>query len=157
MNKNQIIPCIIDTNNEIIPIWDNRITYKKYKVYIDNGYGFHEFKNCIYNIETKQLSLGIELDYYDRSKIFKIGSPVLYETDVLNRKIKRSVITDIIYEDFDNYIRKGCKIEQHFLMCFNDVIIEPTSFYIIKLWKPTFVLSDGTKVNYAHQLYTLEE
>ena len=42
-------------------------------------------------------------------------------------------------------------------MCFNDVIIEPTSFYVIKLWKPTFVLLDGTKINYAHQLYTLEE
>ena len=55
----------------------------------------------------------------------------------------------------DGDINKGSKLESHWKKSFKDVIFQDNLIYAIKQWKPTYVLDDGTRIKYTHQMFHL--
>ena len=148
-------------DNELVPIWDSRITYEK-----SDNYGemlkFDGLRNdifevieCVYDLKTRTLSAGIEIDFYpsDKDKEFTIGETVYYEKIGCHRKLEETSIVDILYEDYDLSIYKGKKIDKWLVEKLKDVIIDKDSMYAIKHWKPTYVLANGVKTEWSHELF----
>ena len=146
-------------SNEIIPIWDPRIKFDKSKdfgcsVSVDVSYKkYHNFVDCIYDLKTKFISIGIELDYYPNKKDvqFKIGESVLHELS--HRVLEDSKIKDIVFEEYDVEIKRGNKLDDWWVKRFPDVTFEPDQIYAIKSWKPFYILESGEKIKWEHQLY----
>ena len=94
--------------------------------------------------------MGIEVDIYPDKTNFAKEEDVYVE--VSHRKLKEAKIVDIEYNDFDLRIKKGKKLEAYA----NEYIenLQPDSIYAIKHWKPTYILDDGTKIDYDYKLYS---
>lgn len=154
-----IVQAIINYNKEIIPIWDKRLKFEKSDLYgdviiFDGEIGtYSKIEEVIFDLKTRSLSVGIELDYYpDINSIgFKIGDLVLYE--VSNRNLREVKIVDIVFEEFDMILVRGKKIDKWYRDRFKDIEIDSNSIYVIKEWKPFYILDDGTKVEYDYLLY----
>lgn len=147
-----IIQAVKTDNNELIPIWDERINFIKDKVYGDSIQitgGYRNFRNlteCIYDLQTKTFQKGIELDQYPSVTDFKKGETVYYEVDSYYKHLKEAIIVDILYEEYEMSIVKGKKLED-----VKDVQLD--SLYCVKEWKPFYLLDDGTKIKYDYKLY----
>ena len=160
--KRRIVVLAIQTNDKkLIPIWDQRVKYEKSsdcgeELSIQGEYYGRIFSlvECIYDLKTKELSIGIELDIYpDESKLeYKVGEKILHE--VKYRELTESVVKSISYENYELDIKKGKKIEPYYLSILpKDLVIEPESIYALKIWKPTYLMEDGFKTDYSHQIY----
>jgi hypothetical protein len=157
--KRRILTQGIIVNNEIIPIWDDRIEFRKTEMFGNSLYlegdNVEKFNivECIYDIKTKKVFTGVELNRYpDEDKLeFKKGDNILVE--VSGRKLREAQIKDIVYEDYDIYINKGSKVDRFTTKYFTDVDFIPSELYAIKNWKPYYILDDGTKIEWEHQMY----
>ena len=115
MNKYINIQGIKTEDNEIIPIWDNRIKYHNDDFYgkyltLEGSYTkYITLIDCIYNIKTKEISIGIEVNNYPTKLDFTKGQEVYYEKS--HRELAKSTIKDIIYKEFDLNIYKGKKLD----------------------------------------------
>jgi len=154
-----IVQAVQTDNHELIPVWDERLTYTKSEMF---GEGFEikdEYQKtnrvveCVYDLKKRTLSMGIELDYYPEEKDveYKKGEEVYYETS--HRKLKESKIKDIVFEDFDVTIVKGKKMDGWCKKHFTDLVIDPNAIYAIKNWKPYYILENDVKIEWTHQLY----
>ena len=157
--ENIFIPtkCVIRKNNEIIPMWDTRITIEEFEDYSTQTFflGIEtDLKDCYFNIQTKTLNLGIEYDLYPTEKdlTFKKGDVVLHNKSF--KTMLKTKIIDIVFNTFELLIRKGDDLDEHYkkLLDIND-----NKLYSIKLWKPSYVLENGNVVNYDYQLYHFQE
>ena len=148
----------------IIPIWDSRLEFVKTEDYgniinfVDGikREKFHNVVECIFDLNTKTLSSGIELDIYPdlTSLNHKIGNVILFETD---RKNTLTKIIDIVFEEYDLQIVKGKKIEKWYLNKLpKDLVIDDNSLYAVKVWKPTYVLDNGGKTTWDMYLRKIE-
>lgn len=165
INKYQIVEAVITRDNEIIPIWDARLEFfkdgdcgNKVKVKDADSYiseSFYETKQVLFNLKTKELSLGIELDYYPENNEFKIDDKIMYDTGSSRRKLKASTIVDIVFERYEISINKGSKIESYWRKSFKDFVFQDNLIYTIKQWSPTYILDDGTRIKYTHQMFHL--
>lgn len=157
--KRRILTQGIIVDNEIIPIWDDRIEFRKTGMFGNSLYieGDNVEKinvvECIYDIKTKKVSTGIEINRYpDGDKLgFKKGDNILVE--VSGRKLREAQIKDIVYEDYDIHITKGSKIDRSTTKHFTNVDFIASELYAIKTWKPYYILDDGTKIEWEHQMY----
>jgi hypothetical protein len=97
--------------------------------------------------------VGIELNYYptEDNLEFKKGQVVLFEKS--HRNLVEAKISEVVYEQYDLEIKKGSKLDKFWRIKFKDKIIDNNALYAIKQWKPFYVLDDGTKVEWTHQLY----
>lgn len=157
------VTAVLSSKNELIPIWDERIRYSKSEMYgheveIEGERGSKNLVECIYDLKTKTLSAGIEIDVYpQKDKLeYKIGEEVLVEVG-LNRVLEKTKIVDIVYTEFDLTIRKGKKIENYQIGYNKDLVIDPNSLYSIKNWKPFYVLENGAVIEYTYKLYRLKK
>lgn len=153
-----LVQAVQTKDNELIPVWDKRVEFSKDEMYgnvvkISGNYGGSRVVECILDIKTKKLSPGIELDFYPDEKEleFKVDEVVMYE--VSHRKLKQSKIVDIVYEEYELTILKGSKVDKWWMKYFKDVEFISNKLYAIKQWKPYFILENGTKVMWTHQLY----
>lgn len=150
------MPCIILENKEIVPIWDKRIVYENHRDYgiqyslIDKPFDKYYLSECIFDMKTKKLELGIGIDYYPTNLEFSVEEIVYHEMNL--QSFRETKIIEIIFEDFEMEIVKGKKMDQWWKNAFADLSIDENELYCIKKWKPIFVLEDGTKVSYTHQL-----
>jgi len=153
---------VLLSDKTILPIWDSRITFSKSEMYgnqlIVEGERNHTYSviECIFDLKTKTISTGIELDIYpDLSKIkHKVGMVILFEKYPKHTLTK---IIDITFEVFDLQIQKGKKIDNWYLNNLpKDTIIDRESLYAIKVWKPTYVLENGDKTTYDMYLRIIE-
>lgn len=152
----------------IIPIWDSRLEFVKTEmsgntiIFVggsaDDYYrrDFHSVIECVYDLKTKTISAGIDIDIYpDLSKLeHKIDDIVLFED-----KSKHSLtkIVDIIFVEYDLQIVKGKKINNWYLNNFlKDVVINRDSLYAIKIWKPTYVFENGGKTIWSMYVRTIQ-
>ena len=155
------IQAILTKDKVLIPIWDERIVFEKTEMYGNvitikgDNHSHYNVVSAVLDLKTKKLSMGIELDYYPNMEEteFKKDQQVLFE--VGNRKLEKTIISDIIFEDFDVTIIKGKKMDSWYIKALNNVEIDPNVIYAIKSWKPTYVLKNGKKTNYTYQLYHL--
>lgn len=145
-------------DNQILPIWDSRINYTKSDDYgdmlsVEDNRNIIDTIECIYDIKTKTISAGVEINIYpslDEMKLKK-GEKVLYEKT--HKHLFETSIIDIEYNRFDLSIYKGKKIDKWWLDKIKDITIEKDGLYAVKLWKPTYVLENGVKTEYEHQLF----
>jgi hypothetical protein len=156
MNVTRYIPIqAIKTNdNSLIPIWDPRITFEKTEMYGNQlnfeRERFYNTVECVFDIKTKQISIGIDLDYYPKLEYAK-DEKILHE--VSNRVLGEATIEKIVYEEYELEIIKGKKIENYWKTYFSEVVFLADSLYAIKKWKPFYVLNNGKIIEYSHQLY----
>lgn len=160
MSIQRYIPtkAVLDKDNKLVPIWDSNIKFNESDYY---GY-FLTFEgglrskhlplvDCIFDLKTKQLSTGIELESYPESTFLKKGDSAYYEKS--HRQIQEVIIADIVFEKYDLTIRKGSDMEDYEKSHFKNVVFQPDLLYSIKYWKPFYILNDGTKVEWEHKLY----
>lgn len=159
MSIQRYIPtkAVLDKDNMLVPIWDLNVKFNESDYYGDflTFEGDHHSKHislvdCIFDLKTKQLSPGIEVDIYPKSTNFKKKEVALFK--VSHHKLKEVKIVDIVFEEFDLIIKKGDELDQ----CYKSDLsfeVEPNTLYAIKYWKPFYILDNGTKIKYEHQLY----
>ncbi len=143
-------------DNVLIPLWDERIVFEKTEMYgnvitLKNEYKHYAVIECLFDIKTKEIMTGIELDYYPTETAYKKGDTVLYE--ISNRLLGESKIKDIIYKEFELSIQKGKKIDNYYKKYFTDVTFDITTLYAIKQWKPFYLLENDVLIEWQHQLY----
>ena len=155
ITKRIIVQAIKTKDNILIPIWDKRLVFEKAKDYgnqisieADRG-KYYSVIECIYNLKTKQLEVGIDLDIYPKDLEFKINESILFEKE--NRKILELTVTDVLYEEYHLDILKGKKVVECWPKAFQN--IDNNALYAIKQWKPFYLLSDGTKVEYNYKMF----
>jgi hypothetical protein len=152
INRYVLIQAVKTDDNEIIPIWDERVSFVKDKDYGNLvkivGYHnhFYNLTECVYDLQTKSVQKGIEIDQYPNITDFKKGEIIFYEVNGSYKHIKEAVIVDILFEEYDMTIVKGKKLQD-----IKDV--QPDSLYCVKEWKPFYLLDDGKKIKYDYQLY----
>ena len=159
IKRHIVVQAIKTRENELIPIWDERIIFEKTEMYgnaikLKGDYSNHySLTECIYDLKTKKLGVGIEFDYYptEDNLEFKKGQVVLFEKS--HRNLVEAKISEVVYEQYDLEIKKGSKLDKFWRIKFKDKIIDNNALYAIKQWKPFYVLDDGTKVEWTHQLY----
>jgi hypothetical protein len=143
---------------EIVPIWDKRITYED-----DYDYGpsylfnrkREELRDVLFNINTKQLSLGVEIDFYNPSySDFKVGDVVYVN---VKKAVYKSSIKDIVYTNYKLNIYKGKDLEDYLIskikQQYPNVQITVDGLYCIKDWTPYFLLEDNRIVKWEHELF----
>jgi hypothetical protein len=163
ISENIIVKAIKTDKNELIPLWDERLTFQTSEdcgdyVRLKNDYKkYFDFIEVVYSLKDKSLSLGIEIEIYPEIKHleFKIGQEVYFEKT--HRKIIKSKIKDIIYEDFDLTIKKGKNLDNYYTQKFKNMDIKTNDIYCIKNWKPTYLLDTDDKVDYDYKLYHILE
>ena len=152
-----VIQAILTKEGELIPIWDDRISFEKTEMYgnriiLKGGRNeYYSLVECIYDLKDRKLEVGIELNYYPEKTEFEKGESVFFEKS--NRILEEAKVSDIVYETYDMQITKGGKLSNWTLNYFKDVEIDKNSLYAIKMWKPFYVLDNGIKIEWAHQLY----
>ena len=154
------VPALISNDKKtIIPLTDPNIIYHKgvegMHYYTHNNETFREIKDVVYDTKERKLLFGVEIDIYPEiaNSPFKQGAKVLYEKS--HRVLVEKTIKKVIYNDFDLSIRKGKKLEDYFRSLIKDTIIEDETLYAFKHWKLSYLLNDGTIVNYSHQLWEM--
>lgn len=162
-----IVQAVKTRDNELIPLWDKRISIHHLEemgniITFDdltrpsNDRQFSYLTECIFDIKTKTLSPGIEINHYpDLSKLsHKKGDTVLFEIRSSSKELVECQIDDIIFEIHDLYITRGEDIREKAYI--DPATIENFSkkdLYAVKHWKPTYVLSNGEKTHWNHQLF----
>jgi hypothetical protein len=144
-------------DNTLIPMWDERIEYVKSEDYgkiiqVKGVYGRFELIECLYDLKTKTISIGVELDYYPEADKFKVGDTIYYEVERAYKCLKEATIKEIVFTEFELSIMKGKKLTAWML---KDVKVEisPDMLYSVKSWKPFYIMEDGTKIEWEHQMY----
>ena len=151
------VKAIKTKNNELIPVWDKRLEFENSKEYSTTlRFEWTEYGNlidCLFDLKTKTLSMGIELNYYPKESEleFRVNEIVYHESSL--RKLTEVTIVDIEYLSYELTVTKGKKIDSWWIKAFPDVELDRESLYAIKNWKPSFVLSNGVKTEWSHQLY----
>jgi hypothetical protein len=150
---------VLNDEKKLIPFWDDKCIYKKGQygeVVSLSDSSFNEtysFVECVYDLKKKQLEMGIELNHYPSEKDipFKINESVFVEQQ--HRHIVEAKVVEIIYEDFSVEIKRGKKLDDWWIKRFKDVNFEPNLIYVIKIWKPYFLLDNGDVIKYEHELF----
>lgn len=157
MVKRYITVPAIKIGNDLIPIWDKDVTYEKDEDYGEflnvNRHRCHDFVECVYDLKKRVLLPGIVLDIYpnDEKSEYKKEMSCFYEKS--HHKLEEVTIVDIVYETYDSTIIKGKKMDKWYKNFLTSVTINPDDIYCVRSWKPTYVLSNGVKTEYTHELY----
>lgn len=95
------IKAIKTKDNELIPIWDERLVFEKTEMYgniirLKDNYrdSYFELIECIYDLKTKQIEIGIELNYYPTEKDLEV------QIDKLKQKspdYRKSWLTNLMW------------------------------------------------------------
>lgn len=159
IKRRVIIQAVKTAKNELIPIWDERITFEKSEMYGNlisvkgERRDFYTVVECIFDLKTKKLELGIEYNYYPDKLEFTKGETVYLEET--HRNLVETKLVDIVYEEYDLEIKRGNKLDDWWLSEIKD--LQENSLYAIKLWKPVFVLENGVRTQYVHKLWKKSE
>jgi hypothetical protein len=148
------IQAVITEENELIPLWDERVQFEKTEMYgnvirINNSYKHQRLTECLFDLKTKTLSVGISIDIYPEKTEYKINQSVVYGEH--GRGLQQTKVIDIKYEEYDIEIVKGKKIHDYYKKHIKD--IDKNALYALKKWKPVYVLDNGIETQWSHQLY----
>ena len=157
IEKHIIVQAVKTENNELIPVWDERIQFVETSMYgnvikVKNDPNeYNKLVECIYDIEKKKLELGIEINYFpDINKLeFKIGEDILFEKSPKN--LAQAKIADVIFENYYLHICRGADLDKWITNSIPDISNE--SLYAVKQWNPVYLLDNGVKIKYTHNLY----
>jgi hypothetical protein len=152
-----------EIKGELIPIWDENLIFNKadgnYPEELTNQQGdkFINIHEVAFDLKEKKLVQPTILDYYSNIKLrFNNGDTVLVESEKDYRTLYESTIVEVVYEKYTSYIRKGKKFDRAYRAYFPNLEKLPNTLFHIKVWEPSYVLSDGRVIEYEHQLYKKE-
>lgn len=153
-----------DDPEEIIPCWDERLDYVKRaygKDYVINNQVV-PLVDLVLNIQTKELTKGIEIDLYPEKEEYKVGESVLVKAKRLSfssNSLYISTIKRVVYTDFEQTICKGKRLDEYVISVINktypDLIIDVNQVYCIKNWQTYYMLEDDTLIKYWSELFRL--
>ncbi len=154
------IKAIKTKDNELIPIWDKRLVFEKTEMYgniirLKDNYrdSYFELIECIYDLKTKQIEIGIELNYYPTEKDLEFKKDEIVFFEKSHRNLAEAKITDIVYEEYKMEIKRGRELDKYWIERFKDIEINKDSLYAIKQWIPFYILDNGKKIEWGHELY----
>ena len=141
----------------IIPIWDRRVTYEDHELY-GPSYKLNRDReplvDVLFNVNTKQLSLGVNIDFYDYLFDFNVGETVYVK---VKEAVYKSSIKEIIYTDYRLDVYKGRDLEQWLIdkikKHYPSMQITVDGLYSIKYWIPYYLLEDGRLIKWKHELF----
>lgn len=155
---------IVTKDGELIPIWDNRIKFIDHELYgntitVKDDYNkYFQLSDLMYDLKTKKLSLGEDINYYERPSLYKIGTPVYYSEKIVGGPLTESTIKEIKYVKFDIEPYKGRSLlednkyileqEQN-----KNIVVQENITYNVKKWRPWFVMEDGAIIKYDSMIY----
>jgi len=153
-----VIQAVLTKEKELIPIWDERFQFQTSDDYGDvitmkgdSSYHYLNVVECIYDLKTRKLSAGIDLDVYPKKDEFEIGEQVYVETNK-PYTLREDEVDSIVYEDYDLSIIKGKKANEFYGKMFKDTDFSPEQIYAVKTWKPIYILKNGEKILYSFKL-----
>lgn len=158
MIEKYIIVKAMWTENELIPIWDKRLVFHDYDeesyITLQGNQRFYDLVDCVYNLETKELSLGTDIDIYPDSIEYKIGDTVYVKKDI--RHISKTTIEEINYEILHNEVILGKDIPDIYL---ERIVIDINlkKLYHIKQYQTIYNLSNGMKNVGEWSLYHISQ
>lgn len=153
------IPIVLDSDFNPVSVWDKKVSFKK-DDYYGNSVLFNgervDVVTAYMDLKTKEISLGEEIIRISEDTTFKVGEEVYveipYHVNKVHRQIASSIIKEIIQEKVDHFIiNKGNELDDYEQQKIEN--FDPDKIYSIKYIKPTYLLEDGTKVEWEHQLY----
>lgn len=160
-----LVPALI-IDNEIIPIWDEKIKaekqkdYGEYYLYDDDFWNKHyRIEEVIFDVKTKKLSMGIVLNFYQKPN-YSIGEKVMHETS--NHVLDEATIKDVVYIEYESSIKKGSKIDKGISEYYlpndkNETEINPNYLYEIRVYKASYILDNSKRCDWEHYLYKINK
>lgn len=146
---------------EIIPAWDRRITWDGGDDYWSPSCVFNhvrvELIDIVFNLKTRELSLGTTFNLYPTKFAFEVGEQVYAKQDSgLGIKEEEGVyktsIKEIKYTQSYMQIFKGKLIDDYQIKkikaSYPDAVIENNNLYCIQEWKPCYILEDDRLIKY---------
>jgi hypothetical protein len=138
---------------EIIPAWDRRITWDEGDDYWGPSCVFKHVRvkliDIIFNIKTRELSLGTTFNLYPTKFAFELGEQVYAKQ---GDGVYKTSIKDIKYTPSYMQIFKGKHIEDYQIKrikaSYPDAVIENNNLYCIQDWKASYLLEDDRLINY---------
>ena len=158
LNRYITIEAVVLSNNEIVPIWDERLTFQKTEMYGNQisvkgeHKDYYNTTEVVYDLKTKTVLAGVEISH-NQEPTHKIGDTVL--TEVNNNSYRIDKIVDIRYESFEMNIKKGKKFDKYEIPKDNSIDIEPDTIYCIKSWKPKYICESGLETEYDYKIRKL--
>jgi hypothetical protein len=158
--KRYAIVLAIKTNeNELVPIWDDRVVFDEEERYgntillKDNRFTSYSPIECLYDLKTKRIVPGIEVNYYpsEDGMKFNKGEIIYFETE--DKSLAEAVIDEIVYELYDLEVKRGEDISFYRQGKYGISDLDIHSIYSIKHWSPIYVLNNGKRIKWEHQLY----
>jgi hypothetical protein len=145
----QPIPIIVSDDNEIIPIWDKRLIFIKSDYYGDyfeikdnlSSRHFHP-QEGIFDTKTKTVSGGIIVEFKNMDGAKRVGEEIYYEPRGYGKKIKKSKIKEILFENYKPEINKGKKLQS---LQKQIVDFDPQKLYLIKNYEREYLLENGDR------------
>ena len=147
-----LVKAILADNKEVIPVWDNRLVFNYnrsedvcYYTIKDNtkkDEKYYELIDCMYNLETKRLSLGSIIDIYPENTEYKIGD-IVYVEKGINIISETTVVGNEFYNIHSETIL-GKEIPDDYLEK-TDKTIKPNELYCIRHYQTRYNLANGMK------------
>lgn len=168
----ELIPVMaIKCKDEIIPIWDKRVSMIPGDEYDGAEYTVDGTKwNCpqmipaVFNVITKELSLGIILNIKEKDKDgFVIGKHYIHENKSPGKynHWKLAELISIEYKTFSESSITGSELLSSYKhyefeekLDFKDVL--PEHVFTIRSWKPTYTFNDGYETEWSMYIKHLE-
>lgn len=166
MERNNLIAVrgIITENKELIPVWDERVQYDDSEIWEERFKNYTTYKYRLKNssqksdslswmvldIETKKLSLGIEIDICPKLEDleFKEGDNIYYIEDNLTKEVDETKIVSINFKVNTTDVYLGKDLEKYiFYRHIKNMKIEDALPYIVKFWKPVYNLANGVVIH----------
>lgn len=132
--------------------------------YYKYGDGYNDkvttLTDMVWDLKKKEFRKPIVIEVRQKTEDFKIGEVVYVDAGNYPKVIKRRTIVDIVYEHYISSFVKYKKLDTYDI----DKIPEetrqtllPTDLIEFRNYAPTFVLNDGYKTHYTHQLLRFED
>lgn len=169
----ELIPIMaIKCNDEIIPIWDKRVSmipgdeYDSAEFTVDGSKWNHpQMIPAVFNVITKQLSLGIVLNIKEKDREgFVVGKHYIHESKSPGKynHWRLAKLISIEYKTFSESSLTGSELlsdykNHEFEEKVNFEHVLPEHVFTIRSWKPTYTFDDGYETEWSMYIKYLDD
>lgn len=126
-------------------------------IYSDRIYGLIDM---VWDTKKKEYRKPIVVDIKrNLDETYKIGDVVYVDKGGLSRKLIKSTIKEIIYEEYSNIFKKYRKLDGYEIPNISKELkasLLPEDLIEFRHYEPTYVFDNGHKTKYVHQMYRID-